>query len=224
MSAATEFSDQCHARGLDLVHEFGIDRELPAESALRRLELPDFGRRRTLAFLVGNTRALWPLFERTCREHAALLEAPDPLDCYVVTTVNEARARLRARSFARYAHLAEPNLVPIQRIAQEVGFAHLAPSHLSIHAQHGPWIALRAVVVVDLDGPASLPRAPDPCTACEKPCLRALAQAIAHPEQWRAWLAIRDACPVGREARYGKAQLGYHYSKDRTLLGCGAED
>jgi len=218
LDAVETIANACSERGLDLVHAFGIDRRLPAGSALRCLELPDFGRPRALGLLIGNSRALWPVFESALRDQAALREAAHPLDCYVVTAVNEARAALAARSFARFAHLAEPNLVPIQRIAEEVGFAHLAPSHLSIHPAHGPWIALRAVVVVDLDGPAPLPPAPDPCTPCNKPCLVALAHAVAHPEDWRAWLSIRDACPVARGSRYGEAQVTYHYTKDRALL------
>ena len=35
---------------------------------------------------------------------------------------------------------------------------------------------------------------------------------------WREWLAIRDACPVGRGARYGEQQIEYHYLKDRKTL------
>ena len=37
-------------------------------------------------------------------------------------------------------------------------------------------------------------------------------------DTWRLWLAVRDACPVGREHRYGDDQIGYHYRHDRTLL------
>jgi methylmalonic aciduria homocystinuria type C protein len=35
---------------------------------------------------------------------------------------------------------------------------------------------------------------------------------------WRAWLAVRESCPVGREYRYCDAQIEYHYTKDRAIL------
>jgi hypothetical protein len=37
-------------------------------------------------------------------------------------------------------------------------------------------------------------------------------------EHAAAWIAVRDACPVGREGRYSDAQLEYHYTKARGLL------
>ncbi len=33
-----------------------------------------------------------------------------------------------------------------------------------------------------------------------------------------AWLAIRDACPVGRASRYSSTQIAYHYGKFSALL------
>lgn len=33
-----------------------------------------------------------------------------------------------------------------------------------------------------------------------------------------SWIAVRDACPIGREHRYPEDQLRYHYTKDRSLL------
>jgi cyanocobalamin reductase (cyanide-eliminating) / alkylcobalamin dealkylase len=213
-----DFAERCRAGGLDLVHAFGVDREPAPGSALRDLALPDFGRERLLGLLIGNTRALWPVFGRALHERAELRSVPDPLDRHVVDAVNEARAALSARSVVYFSHLAEPRVPPVQRIALEAGFAHLAPSHLSIHPEHGPWVALRAIVIVDLDGPAVSPRAPDPCTPCPKPCLIALERALTSAKDWRAWLAVRDACPVGRDSRYGETQLAYHYTKDRDLL------
>jgi hypothetical protein len=34
----------------------------------------------------------------------------------------------------------------------------------------------------------------------------------------RAWLAVRDACPVGREHRFPEAMIRYGYTKDRGAL------
>jgi methylmalonic aciduria homocystinuria type C protein len=37
-------------------------------------------------------------------------------------------------------------------------------------------------------------------------------------ESWRLWLAVRDACPVGRSSRYPDEQCEYHYRPSRSLL------
>jgi methylmalonic aciduria homocystinuria type C protein len=33
-----------------------------------------------------------------------------------------------------------------------------------------------------------------------------------------AWIDVRDACPIGKGARYSDAQVRYHYTKDRAYL------
>jgi methylmalonic aciduria homocystinuria type C protein len=40
----------------------------------------------------------------------------------------------------------------------------------------------------------------------------------ARDDDWRSWLAVRDACPVGRSARYAEEQIAYHYTKDPSHL------
>ena len=37
-------------------------------------------------------------------------------------------------------------------------------------------------------------------------------------QRWEPWFAMRDACPHGREHRYGELQVRYHYSKQRRFL------
>ena len=38
-------------------------------------------------------------------------------------------------------------------------------------------------------------------------------------ERWKLWLAVRAACPVGREHRYTDQQIRYHYVKQPNILG-----
>lgn len=106
-------------------------------------------------------------------------------------------------------------------MAEAIGFAALSPSHLSLHPEHGPWIGLRAIVIAErpYEGPAR-PPLPRPCDGCERPCMGALDEALARGDaaSWRDWLAVRDACPVGRGSRYGAAQIRYHYTKDQDWL------
>jgi methylmalonic aciduria homocystinuria type C protein len=226
-SVSAAVAEDCARAGLDLVHPFGFDREPSPSAALARLAVPDFGCSRGLGILIGNTRALWPVLKRALARDPVLRADGNPLDQYVVRVVNGVRTALAVPSAARFAHVVEPETLPIQRIAAEVGLSHLSPSHLSIHPEHGPWIALRAVLLVDVEGPPPLPAPRDPCSPCPKPCLHALQVAIETTgadggidveQNWRKWLAVRDACPEGRSSRYGEDQIAYHYSKDRRRL------
>lgn len=222
---AARFEVECQRSGLDLLHPFAVsDYNTHVGQELR---LHDFGRPRALGLLVGNTRALWPYFdEARTRDHELRLAA-NPLDRYVIASVTRAASALRDRQRISYfSHVTEPRALPIQRLAELTGFAALSPSHLAIHALHGPWFALRAVVVVDIEGPSQSPSATArPCQGCPAPCVAALerARAASGPEldgssiarHAAEWIAVRDACPVGRTSRYGDAQLRYHYGVDR---------
>ncbi len=185
-------AEVCREGGLDVVHPF------PREAQL--------------GILIGNTRALWPALLA-----AADPEAKDPLDAHVTAVIARALAPFPHR--VRYAHDPIPEFVPIQRIAEESGLARRSLSQLSIHPTYGPWIGLRAVATIEVEGlppPAPPPVSPG-CEGCELRCRAALDEAL-ESGGWRRWLAVRDACNVGREWRYGEDQIAYHYTKDREVL------
>jgi methylmalonic aciduria homocystinuria type C protein len=219
----------CRRSGFDLTFPF----ELAWYNRLveeRASCVPDFGRSRHLGLLIGNTRSLWSVFRQSYDADLELQRARDPLDLYTTRSIAAALAQLPMATAVYWAHVVDPAPIPIQRIAHAVGFARLGPSHLSIHPEHGPWIALRAVVIVDVDGPEGAPLPPaDHCTSCEKPCVPALERALAPAlrsggpqaveDDWLRWLAVRDACPQGRTSRYSDEQAAYHYTKLRSLLG-----
>jgi methylmalonic aciduria homocystinuria type C protein len=223
-SLAERVAAPCRDSGLDIVHAFCLGWYNDNVDAAERID--DLGRPDALAVLVGNTRALWPKFLRELEQRSDLRSADDPVDRYVVETVESAREGIGERHHVRYGHVVEPRALPIQRLAVAAGLAHLSPSHLSVHPQYGPWIALRALLVFDVPGPAgSRPVPQDPCTSCEKPCVAALERALeltgqagAIEPRWQAWLAVRDACPEGRTSRYDDEQVRYHYTKLRRLL------
>lgn len=221
--------ERCGARGLDLVHAFRVSWYNDSVEDPRQ-RLPDLGRSDALGVVIGNSQKLWPIFRRALDADPKLRACADPVDNYVTQAVGEAVGELSLHNEVRWAHALEPAPLPIQRVAHAAGLAQLAPSHLSVHPEHGPWIALRAVVVMDAQGPEGPPQpAPDPCAGCDKPCLGALQRAIAATgaaeqraplEQfWGAWLAVRDACPIGTSSRYDDEQIEYHYTKARRLLG-----
>jgi methylmalonic aciduria homocystinuria type C protein len=112
--------------------------------------------------------------------------------------------------------------VAIQRLAHVAGLAWLSPSHLCVHPDFGPWIALRAAIVLDLAAPTR-PVPLDPPCDCASACLPLLDAALAAGEatsagvveHWHRWVAMRDACPVGRAHRYSDEQIAYHYAGER---------
>lgn len=223
-----QVADRCERRGFDLVHPFNLrwHHEQLADPSWR---LPWSGSATALALVVANTRALWSPFLAALRADPELARAAHPLDEYTVRTLREVASGLPEPWAVYFAHTLEPSPLPIQRIAQAAGFACLSPSHLSVHPEHGPWLALRAILVIEVEGPSGPPpRRSEPCGSCDKPCLAPLARALEEPlpsflddaraRDWRAWVAIRDACPWGRASRYGPEQLEYHYTKRRSLL------
>ena len=175
-----------------------------------------------LGVVVGNGRGLWEPFRSAAK--STLRGEEHPLQRYVEGALRAALADLPADE-VRYAH-DDPVSVAIQKAAQVAGLADLSPSHLCVHPEQGPWIALRVLVIFAAAPPVSRPR-PRICEACQgQPCVPALQEALAdralgairvrdEPERW---IAIRDSCPVGRDARYSEEQLRYHYTKDRTVL------
>jgi methylmalonic aciduria homocystinuria type C protein len=78
------------------------------------------------------------------------------------------------------------------------------------------------VVALPGEPPATVPtRLPCPKDMCAATCLPALERAMtARPDDasWQAWLAVRDACSIGRDYRYSDDQVHYHYTKDRSRL------
>ncbi|MEO6775433.1 MAG: hypothetical protein ABI467_20900 [Kofleriaceae bacterium] len=163
--------------------------------------------------LVGNTRALWPIFLAARSADPALLASRDPLDLYTEQTF--ARGFPGARVWFSHRPY-DGAFLPFQRIAVAAGLGALAPTQLVIHPIFGPWFALRALVA--LDGPPPPPQ-PRPVAAyrCTRDCEARLAEAV-QTHDWHAWLAVRDACCVGRGYRYGDSQLAYHYTKALELL------
>ncbi|MBI2026197.1 MAG: hypothetical protein HYS98_00050 [Deltaproteobacteria bacterium] len=122
---------------------------------------------------------------------------------------------------------------PFQRLARFSGLADLSPSFLNIHPTFGPWFALRAVVSLNIEYMLRLPRpvqglamTVEICSACSKPCMPffKIAAAVKQPRNdelknnWKQWLAVRGACPMGNEYRYTQDQIKYHYKKEISIL------
>jgi methylmalonic aciduria homocystinuria type C protein len=220
-SLVDDISRRAALRGIDLSSATTVGRyNVEVDEPYR---LP--GEPSDLVVVLGNTQALWP--HLTGHVMAAGRVLADPVDQYVEVVVGEIVSAVVAGDVlidVRFAHEPPPRRIAIQRLAHVAGLAWLSPSHLCIHREYGPWIALRAAVVVALPGPE--PRGDEltpPCD-CDHHCLPELARALAVGEpqneaelrdRWRLWLAVRDACPVGRAHRYHDEQIEYHYTGRR---------
>lgn len=212
-------------RGFDLLQPFRLGAY--NDSVEPALRLDDRGSGAHLGVVIANTRALWPVWLAALAAEPALAASPEPLDAYTERAIRGAVAALGVNASLRFAHEGGARPVAIQRVAHAAGLAYLSETHMSVHPTYGPWIALRAVVSFELAGPA--PDAPiaHPCGSCRGGCRpafeRALATLSGRPDaasaraHWRAWLACRDACPVGRDHRYSEAQIDYHYRRRLVL-------
>ena len=209
----------CAEIGFDLVQPFALGWYNDAVAAEYRL--PDLGRPHALGALIGHTRALWAPFLAAWRDDTALHAAADPLDRYSETRLAAVVEALPLRAELRFAHAPVPRRPAIQRLAEISGLAPLSPVGLNVHPVYGPWIGLRAAVVFDIEGPAGAPPpVANPCADCVRTCVPAFERAClaTGPDAWRLWLAVRDACPIGRAHRYSDDQIVYHYTKDRAAL------
>lgn len=186
------------------------------------------GRADAIALVVGNTRAAWPRWLDAIAARPDLRDSADPIDRCTDAWLAEVVATSPVAATVHPAWRVGDGAVSMLRAAELAGLAHVGPAHLAVHPAHGPWFAIRAVVTYD--APWSLPApppAPDPCTGCSAPCVDAMRAATPDgsaptaagvADRWRAWVAVRDACPVGRPARYDDAQVRYHYTRDAGVL------
>lgn len=207
---------RCHDAGLDLHAITSVGRYNAVVAA--DFALP--GDDSASVIVIGNTRALWPHINRFVL--ASPQPVRDPVDTYVQQVIGHAIADLPHVVDVRYSHEPPPRLVAIQQLAHVSGLAWLSPSHLCVHPTFGPWIALRAAIVLGEPAPAALAEPQPPCD-CSTHCLPKLNEALAVGqatsadvvEHWKYWLAVRDACPVGRQHRYSEQQIRYHYNGER---------
>lgn len=224
--------------GFDLVQ--GLDARDYDAAVAAEYRLPRPGERDArLAVVIGSSRAFWPPLLDWLRADPARLDQPDPIDRYVVQVVTAALASIDVPHDVRFSFEAPPRRVAMQRLADVAGLAALTPAMLCVHPTFGPWIALRAAVVFDVAPPErSLAGAILRCHDCAERCTPALEHALAATAargagtardverrggdpvstDWRLWLAVRDACPLGREHRYPEPYLRYVYTKDRGVL------
>lgn len=195
--------------------------------------------------ITGNTRALWPHFVAhaagaQAREpgpsSAAELQPAHPLDAY---TERVHRGLAPQGCVLQFAHQIAPAL-PFQRLGAELQLCEAGPAGLSVHPEYGPWFALRALYIFPHGTTSALlgtrrsgaQPSRSRCAGCSAPCKPALTTALRVTKTldregvasaFAAWLAVRDACPAGREHRYDSEQIRFHYGVDAAPGACEDE-
>ena len=224
-SRVAAFAEALARAGFDFVAPF-VAHASGHPEAIASLET--FGRASALGLVVGNSKALHPIFFGVLSREPSLRASADPLDAYAERELGRAAASTfgAVRHALRFAHDGTSGFLPIQRIAVATGRVWLGESGLVVHPTFGPWLGLRAVITVDAAPLALAPRVVPACV-CASHCAprrRALdallreADAALLADRHRDFLAMRDACPVGRDHRYDEDAIAYHYTKDRAAL------
>lgn len=165
--------------------------------------------------------------EGFARFEQARHDEPDPMDRWSKRVVDPIAATLGARA----AYPSDKPYLPFQRWAMRAEDVHPSPLGMLIHPVHGLWHAYRAVLLLDraVSGAPARSGAPSPCDSCTaKPCLSAcpvdafagtsydVAACAGHlradtdPRCRSLGCRARDACPIGRDSRYGEAQIRFH--------------
>ena len=175
------------------------------------------------ALVVGNAgRALFERFLASPER-----ELPDdPLDAYTRRALGEAAREFEpAAVVGFYADRREGLYLPLVALARRAGFGTPGRIGVLIHPQFGPWIAIRAVLLVHERLEEARPAAFDPCSGCPAPCASACVGAAVGAGRFDAEkcyetrlgdpacalaCAARSACVVGPEHSYSAAQLAHH--------------
>lgn len=212
--------------GIDLVAPMQVGWYNAAEPP--EIRLPEPAGPGSLALVLGNTGALWQPFCASLRRHPGRLARPNPLEHHVERAIARAAGGLAPAPSVHLGHGPAGRSYSLQRAAVASGLCAMAPCHLVIHRRVGLWLGLRGVLVFAAAGPERRVWGdPSPCESCaDKPCLPLLRRALdggSSPprsirQRWEPWLAVRDACPVGREHRYCDDQVRYHYAVERSIL------
>ena len=109
--------------------------------------------------------------------------------------------------------------VDFRACAAHAGLVEILPGGLCAHKKFGPWVSIRAIIVVDADPPSDiLP----PVRGLVDDDVGGLAEDAleADPDDWDAWLRIYKEIERGREHKFGEAQLLYRFAgpfRDQAL-------
>jgi hypothetical protein len=209
------------------------DAAVPARWRLR-LRAPET---RGLVVIGNGGGAFWSSFERARGVDSELRAGPDPLDAFTRAVVAETVAPVLAERGlpCRVIHPFDDGPVTLSFVhaAAAAGLGRPSLLGLLLHPTYGPWMALRAALLLPV-----APRAPrpadgfDPCPTCvTRPCVAVCPSAAVSATGWDVATCMatsghgddpcaaachsRLACVVGPEHRYPPAALAHHHGAAR---------
>ena len=192
---------------------------------------PRAGVARTAVVIGNGGGAFWAAFRRRVAADPAAGRVSDPLDGFTRHVVGEAIAPLRDElGAARVIFPFELHPLPVSfvHLAECAGLGRRSLLGVLVHPEYGPWMALRAAILVPFA--LSAPRPADgfdPCPTCvERPCIpacpvgavgpagwdvpRCAAHRIAAPDDCGSGCHSRIACVYGRDHRYPPDAQAFH--------------
>ncbi|KAK8803437.1 hypothetical protein WA158_001131 [Blastocystis sp. Blastoise] len=201
--------------------------------------LPTYETNQCFGIAIGNNKDLWKEFIKYIDLHSTLIKESDPLDVYtkemIEQSMNEVSKTVSNCQYTiRYSYDTNiEKVVSMTKIAYISGISAISPkSYLCIHPLYGPWIAMRAVIIINQEStfppPTILnssfedPRIEDECgKEVENICKTVLNESNTKymPRQvWLKWLNMRLKYQYGQEWMYSPYQAIYHYSKRKIYI------
>ena len=182
-----------------------------------------------LVFASGG-RALWDAFIHDLSENPRhLVDEQHPLDAFVMRAVADASESLKGMSYRWFYAAAEAKIhLDFRTLAVTAGIGVPSRLGLVIDGTYGPWMGLRAACMLPISLPSTDVRV-DLCSSCASPCVSACPGAAFEGGQWSVETCAsfhrtsdrcatqcdaREACPVGNEHRYSRAQVRYHNNRE----------
>ena len=188
--------------------------------------------------VIGNGGGdLWAAFRDFCRKHPGHEATADPLDAFTRRVIEEvARPLVGPGARFLYPFRFPDDPVSFMRLAECAGLGRPSLTGVLVHPVFGPWMALRAAILVEQRVDAARPADGfDPCPGCtERSCIPACPAGAVGPAGWDvprcaghrggdtdgcpARCEARFECVVGREHRYPADALAYHQTRARASL------
>ncbi len=189
------------------------------------------GDRRGIVVVANGGVALWRAF----RAAMPVPEGDDPLDRFTRAVVEDAVGDVPGAR-CHFPFDAMPTALDFQALGALAGLGRPSLVGVLVHPEFGPWIALRAAVVVPDDVAAPRPADDfDPCPTCvERPCIAAcpvdavglrgwdvagcVAHRLAADRHCADGCAARIACVYGRAHRPPPEALAFHQAAARRSM------
>lgn len=228
--------DRAARWGLNLVAALAVTRYDAAVPEAARLG-PIEPRARTVVVIGNGGGEFWSYYQRYLKLHPEHAARAHPLDDYTRALVNdELVTGLASReTYARalFPFVEEPVHLRFMDLARLAGLGAPSLLGLLVHPEYGPWIALRAALLMELEFEAAGPALNfDPCPQCaSRACIAACPTAavslagwdahgcadyrIAAPAACAGACHARRACVLAPQARYPADELAYH--QERSL-------